>query len=374
MTEHHRGGTSLSPHGDDGQKARNLARVCMIRAGAMPRFLRLVSILMLMLWVLAAPARAGTLGLVVSGDPAKQPVIETTLEPWLQNAGYDVRLSILDKAEIDKIVDCFILTDQRCAEPTVAGAGVAGLLFVMVEVKRDTRTSKDEVKLTGWLFSADGKALVAQSVYCRDCRNDTLGPTAEDLARALFSQADAGTGRISVASVPAGALVSVDGAAVGATPLEYGLRAGRHVVEVTLAGHHPQRKDVDVGKDKTVSLELTMRTSDQPIGGGGRGVLPYAVLGGGVAMLAAGATFYLIDQDCEANGPCDVPNTQETFRNSAPLGVGLAAAGAVATGVGVYLMMRAPRGSSGSASSAPAAVPVGWVTPGGGGVGMSTRF
>ncbi len=343
-------------------------------AGTMPRVLRLASVVWLLLVLVAAPAGAGTMGLIVSGDPAKQPVIETTLEPWLKKAGYDVRLRVLEQKEVDKIVDCFILTDQACAESTVAGAGVAGLLFVMVEVKRDTRSQKDEVKLTGWLFSADGKALVAQSVYCRDCRNDTLGPTAEDLARALFSQSATGAGRIAVSTTPPGARVSVDGAPVGATPIEHGLRAGPHVVDVTLDGFHPVRRDVDVGKDKTVALELTMTPADQPLPGAKRGPLPYVVLVGGVALAGAGVTLYLMDQDCEAGGPCDVPNTQETFRNSAPLGVGLAAAGAVAIGVGAYLTLKAPKSPSGSASRAPAAVPVGWVTPGGGGVGVSTRF
>jgi hypothetical protein len=343
----------------------------------MPRVLRLFgvgSVVWLLLVLAVAPARAGTLGLVVSGDPAKQPVIETTLEPWLMKAGYEVRLGVLEPKEVDKIVDCFILTDQACAEPTVAGAGVAGLLFVMVEVKRDTGTQKDEVKLTGWLFSADGKAQVAQSVYCRDCRNDTLGPTAEDLARALFSQSSTGAGRISVTTTPPGARVSVDGAPIGATPIEHGLRAGPHVVDVTLDGFHPVRRDVDVGKDKTVALELTMTPADQPLPGAKRSPLPYVVLAGGVALAGVGVTLYLMDQDCEAGGPCDVPNTQETYRNSAPLGVGLAAAGAVAIGVGAYLTLRAPKSPSGSAARKPAAVPVGWVTPGGGGVGVSTRF
>ena len=340
----------------------------------MPRALRFASVVWLLLVLAAAPAHAGTLGLIVSGDPAKQPVIETTLEPWLQKAGYDVRMGVLEQKEIDKIVDCFILTDQACAETTVGGAGVAGLLFVMVEVNRDARTKKDEVKLTGWLFSGDGKALVAQSVYCRDCRNDTLGPTAEDLARALFSQTGSGTGRINVTSKPAGAKVAVDGAPVGATPIEHGTRSGPHVVDVTLDGFHAVRRNIDVGKDKTVALELTMVPSDQPLPGAKKGPLPYIVLVGGIAMAGAGVTLYLMDQDCEANGPCDVPNTQETYRNSAPLGIGLAAAGAVAIGVGVFLTTRSPASSSGSAARAPAATPVGWVTPGGGGVGISTRF
>lgn len=324
--------------------------------------------------LVVSPAAAGTLGLVVAGDPAKQPVIETTLEPWLGKAGHEVRLGVLDKAEVDKIVDCFILTDQRCAEPTVAGAGVASLLFVMVEVKRDTRTSKDEVKLTGWLFSGDGKALIAQSVYCRDCRNDTLGPTAEDLARALFTMADAGTGRLSVTTTPPGAFVAVDATAVGATPLEHGLRAGPHVVDITLEGHAPVRRDIEVGKDKTVTLDLRLQPEGRGGGGKGRGPLPYVAIAGGVALLGTGVAFYLMDQDCVAGGPCDVDNTDETYRDSAALGVGLAAGGAVLLGVGAYLALRAAPASSGQASTRPAATPVGWVTPRGGGVGVAARF
>jgi hypothetical protein len=322
----------------------------------------------ILLGALAAPARAGTLGLVVAGDPAKQPVIETTLEPWLGKEGHEVRLGVLDRKEVDKIVDCFILTDQPCAESTVAGAGVASLLFVMVEVKRDSKTGKDEVKLTGWLFAGDGKALLAQSVYCRDCRNDTLGPTAEDLARALFSMADAGTGRLTITTTPSGARVSVDAASVGATPLEHGLRAGPHVVDITLDGHVPVRRDIEVNKDKTVTLDIKLERDGGGKGGGGkRGPLPYVALAGGVALVGTGVAFYLMDQDCAANGPCDVPNTQETYRDTAALGIGLAAGGAVLLGVGAYLSLR-------KAPAAPATTPVGWVAPGGGGVGVTTRF
>jgi hypothetical protein len=329
----------------------------------------LASFILSALVMSAAPARAGTIGLVVSGDPAKQPVIETTLEPWLGKEGYEVRTGVLEKKEVDKIVDCFILTDQRCAETTVAGAGVASLLFVMVEVKRDTRTSKDEVKLTGWLFAGDGKALLAQSVYCRDCRNDTLGPTAEDLARALFAMADAGTGRLNITTTPAGALVSVDAAPVGATPLEHGLRAGPHVVDITLDGHAPVRRDIEVSKDKTVTLDLRLEASSGGGGGGGkgRGPLPYVAIAGGVALLGTGVAFFLMDEDCVANGPCDVANTEETYRDTAKLGLGLAAGGAVVLGAGLYLALRKQPSSRGAA-------PTGWVSSRGGGVGLSARF
>jgi len=340
----------------------------------MPRIFRFASFVWLLSLLLASPAVAGTLGLVVAGDPAKVPVVETTLEPWLTKAGHEVRLHVLEQREVDKVVDCFILTDQRCAEPTVGSAGVAGMLFVMVEVKRDVKTKKDEVRLTGWLFAGDGKAITAQSVYCSDCRNDTLGPTAEDLARALFALADVGTGRLAITTSPPGSRVAVDAAMIGATPIEQGLRAGPHVVDITLDGHAPVRKDIDVGKDKTVTLDLRLQPVDGPVGGPKRGILPYVVLGGGAALVATGVAFYLMDQDCVAGGACDVPNTQETYRDSAKLGVGLGAAGVVALGVGVYLSMRKAPAAGGHAAARSTATPVGWVTPRGGGVGLTARF
>jgi hypothetical protein len=340
----------------------------------MPRLLRVTpslrsSLLVLGVLALAAPADAGTLGLVVAGDPAKQPVIESTLEPWLSSAGHEVRLGVLDKKEVDKIVTCFILRDQICAGPHAAGAGVATLMFVMVELNRDTRTGTDEIKLTGWLFSGDGKPLFEASVYCRDCRNDTLGPTAEDLARDLLKKVSVGTGRLTVVTVPAGARVSIDSTPVGATPLDHGLRAGHHVVDITLDGHKDVRREIEVSKDKVVPIEVQLEPgTGRAISDGGKskGPLPYVAIAGGVALLGTGVAFYLMDQDCVAGGACDVSSSDRTYRDTAPLGIGLAAGGAAVLGAGIYLALRT------SPPSSPRTV--GWVTPRGGGLGVTGRF
>ena len=315
----------------------------------------------------AAPARAGTLGLTVAGEPAKQPVIETTLEPWLARAGHQVRLRALDAKATDKLVDCFILTDQRCAEPVVKQARLDGFLFVMVEVKRDTKAQTDEIRLTGWLFGADGGAIASQSVYCKACRNDTLGPTAEDLARTLFSVADVGTGRVKITSAPTGARVAIDGAAAGATPLEQGLRSGPHVIELDLGGHYPERREITVAKGATAEVDVPLRRIETPPPAGKRGPLPFVAMGAGAALVITGAVMIAIDQDCTAGGPCDVATTEREYRNSAPVGVGLAAAGVVAAGAGVYLYLRAPKAAS-TAVAAP------WVTPSAAGVAVGARF
>ena len=146
------------------------------------RSLRL-ALVPLVLVALAVPARAGSLALIVSGEPAKQPVIETTLAPWLTGRGYEVAVGTKDQSVEGKLVDCFVLTDQGCAEAAVAKLKADHTLFVMVEVHHDTKAQTDEIKLTGWLYGAGGKAIVAQSVFCRACRNDTLGPPPRSGAR-----------------------------------------------------------------------------------------------------------------------------------------------------------------------------------------------
>lgn len=332
------------------------------------RPLRLVFALVIAVLLFAAPAAAGTLGLLVAGEPAKQPVIETTLEPWLARAGHQVRMRVLDGKAVDKIVDCFILTDQRCAEPMVGKARLDGFLFVMVEVKRDTTTQTDEIRLTGWLFSGDGSSIAAQSVYCKACLNDTLGPTAEDLARTLFSLADAGTGRITVASSPPGARVSIDGAPVGATPFGQGLRTGPHVVELQLDRHYPERREVTIGRGATAAVEVAMRPLETMASPSTRrSKVPVVIMGAGAALVVTGVVLFAMDQDCVAAGACDVGNDVRTYRNSAPIGVGLAAAGVVAVGAGAYLYLRKP-------GRAPTTVAMPWATSSAAGFAVGARF
>ena len=102
------------------------------------RSLRL-ALVPLVLVALAVPARAGSLALIVSGEPAKQPVIETTLAPWLTGRGYEVAVGTKDQSVEGKLVDCFVLTDQGCAEGAVAKLKTDNTLFVMVEVHHDTK-------------------------------------------------------------------------------------------------------------------------------------------------------------------------------------------------------------------------------------------
>ncbi|MBK9034248.1 MAG: PEGA domain-containing protein [Myxococcales bacterium] len=320
---------------------------------------RLASVVLLLLAGLAAPARAGSLALIVAGEPAKQPVIETTLGPWLSARGYQVQIGVADESVGAKLVDCFVLTDQGCAEPAVAKLSYDSTLFVMVEVHHDTKAQTDEIKLTGWLYGANGKAIVAQSVFCRACRNDTLGPTAEDLAEALFAVQGQGTGIVKITSTPPGAKVLIDGATAGATPWEQGLRTGPHTVTLELPGHRTQTLPIEIKKDETVPVDVAMVPDRGGGGGGKRDPLWLGVAGAGVAALVGGAVLVALDED-------PVP-TQQFYFDSAPGGFALIGVGAVAVAAGTYLYLRSGKPRARAATA--------WVVPSGGaGVGLAGSF
>lgn len=336
----------------------------------MPRFARTVLVALLVLAALATGAGADPLGLIVAGDPAKQPVIETTLEPWLKEHGYEVKLFSKDPKVAAPLTDCFLLVgDQDCGEATVAKLKLKYTLFVMVQVQRDTKLNTDEVKLTGWLYGEKG-TVTAQSQVCRACKNDTLGPTAEALAKSLFAVVGEGTGRVSIRSQPTGAAVRIDGDKVGSTPWEQGLLTGAHTVTIEMPGYRPKTMQIEIKKDDTVQLDVALEKGDPPPPPGSRKKWPLFVAGGGGLIAATGVVLLALDQDCKRSddpADCDVPMSQETFRNTGTAGAVLIGAGAavVATGVVLYLL---------SSPSAPAS-PTAWVDPGrGGGVGVVGRF
>ncbi|HVV88252.1 MAG TPA: PEGA domain-containing protein [Kofleriaceae bacterium] len=292
-------------------------------------------------------AHAGAFGLVAGGDEAKQPLVETDLAPWLTANGHaDVKVgtAALAADHITAIVNCFILADQACGQPHVAAGKLDGLLFVMVEVDRDSPASAggDRIKITGWLYGPGGAPIAAQSLFCNDCRNDTLAPKLEELARLLFSAAGSGTGRLAIVTRPAGATILVDGEKVGTSPLTRGLREGPHTITVELTGHETVTRKVEIKNDAESPLDVQL----SPIGGGGGGGggghgLAYAALGVGGAAVIGGAALILLDPRCEKGSDASAcaPDKQ-TYTSTQVPGIITAGVGVAVVAGGVYLLTR----------------------------------
>ncbi len=337
------------------------------------RWSRVVACLIVLAVVgVAARARAGGFGLIAGGDEAKQPLVETELGPWLEKSGHaDVRVGAkaLAANQITQVVNCFILADQACAKAAVASGKLDGLLFVMVEVERDPAAGGDRIKVTGWLYGPDGAPIAAQSLFCNDCRNDTLKPKLEELARLLFSAAASGSGRLSVQTQPAGATVLVDGEKIGVSPITRGLREGPHTITLELPGHETVTRKVTIQDDAESPIDVALVEIGG--GGGGRGGsgkgLAYATLGVGGAAIIGGVIMIAIDPRCEKGSTSSAcAPSKPTYTSTQTPGIITAVAGVAVVGAGWYLLRRSGK--------RPAATPTASLGAGGAVVGLTGSF
>jgi len=76
--------------------------------------------------------------------------------------------------------------------------------------------------------------------------------------------AQQGLRQLSVSSEPSGALVSIDGAAVGVTPWIGEIAEGRHRVRISLQGYSPVMRSIDLSSTRARDLDFRLaRTRDE---------------------------------------------------------------------------------------------------------------
>ena len=324
-----------------------------------PRLLSLLLVTVTALGALAAPARADALTLMITGDDAKQPVVEAALVPWLAKHGFEAQIAPDNDPVFTALIGCQVLNDQDCNQVVKAST-----LFVNVDLKRDTQRQVDKVTLTGWLYGPTGAFVISSTEACDPCSNELLGPRAEKMAASLFAKRDEGEAPLQITSSPAGARVLIDGDYKGETPLTIQVATGQRTVTIELAGRKTETRRVDAKKDEPQTVDVTLASSGGPTGPIKRNPLFLGVAGVGVAAIIGGAVLIVIDEDVDG-----LPSTQKTYFDSAPGGVALAGAGVAAAAVGAILYF-----TTGS-SSAPSRTPTAWLSPGhGGGVGLAGTF
>lgn len=179
---------------------------------------------------------------------------------------------------------------------------------------------------------------------------------------------------VTVESAPADARVTVDGAPVPqGRPVEQD--PGEHVVQATASGMKPFEQRVTL-KDDGAEVPATVKfESDKPAPPPEpppekkNNTLAFVAIGGGVVLMGAGAAALLLREGAidDIHSACPdldrCPRSQQGTVEDAtdkanlymPLGIGLAGLGAVATGVGVYLLVRPAKKPADAAPAAPAA-------------------
>lgn len=306
------------------------------------------------LGALAAPARAGSdVGVVVAGDGSTQ--LTAQIETWLTQHGRVVVPTPLPPEAVSALIDCLAMDNRPCASDVVEKrAKSSSVLYTRIDSKSGSR----DITLTAyWLAKGAGVAFATRA--CARCTDEALRTTADALMKKLVGGE---TGHIKLTSNPPGATISIDGVAIGVTPLDWDIIPGKHTIRMEKPGLRPATRDVTVTAGKLEAVGMVMLppgaddANEATDGGPARSsrIVPIAVLAAGGALLVAGGVMIAIDED---KGPKSPP----TIRNTAPAGVGLAIGGVVVGAVGTYLMwFRSPSSSAPVAAVSRDGAYVGW--------------
>lgn len=278
--------------------------------------------LVLIVLLLATPATAGTVGIVVAGDHDLQAPLNKQMDAWLRGHGHTVG-DALDGDGITSLLNCLLIDDQGCAQGVVAARSKTDAV-VYGEVRK-SRTTKATVITLYWITK--DKEPVGMRRACEECNVDLMRSTVEEMLTLVTALGTLERGRVIIHSKPEGMTVLLDNENIGVTPLERELPVGEHHVVLMHRGQRVGERKLKVQPELAaeITIPVTMPVEDDQPETRSR-VLPGLALGIGGAALAAGAILYLTSEVDDGSKP--------RYRDTKPLGIGVAAGGAVLVGIG----------------------------------------
>jgi hypothetical protein len=235
--------------------------------------------------------------------------------------------------------------DVACVDALVAESGAT--LRLRMSLREQNR---DYTASIGWLDSS-GREVARGEETCEICTVEEAADAAAAAAVKLLPAGQSTT--LAITTDPAGARVTVDGAAVGATPIEVTVEAGEHEVGIELPGYRYQHRAVTVadGERAAIDLDLVAAPAAKKRKGIDRRkawVAGWTSLGVGVALLVTGIALIAVDEN-PAKNDCSGDNI-DAFGNCRyrwnTLGGGVAATviGVAAAGAGVgFVVVSRPR-------------------------------
>lgn len=321
----------------------------------------LVLVALLVPYALTPPGVADankSIGVLVSGDHLTKPTRKQA-EKWLRSNRQRVVTNPMPSDAVNTLLNCFVLDDPKCMRSVVdARSRTDSLVSIRVEV---ASKKQREVRLTiDWFVK--GHNPVSSRRTCDECTEAVLRKTIDTMLADLAKTAPGFMGRIKITSDPPGITVLLDNETAGVTPVERAVPVGTHEVRLVRDGRAGDAKSIVVESGVTTELELdppaaAPPVAERPLPPARRSrLVPGLFIGIGLAALAAGAGLYYMDED--------VTGKARTYRDTAPLGVGVAAGGGTLMLTGVIVIL-----ATGSTSA-----PTMAVTPGGATIGWATRF
>jgi len=288
---------------------------------------------------LAAPARAGrNVGVVVTGESWMQPQLAAQIATWLSQHGHTPVASTMAPETLAALNDCFVIGDQGCARNVVEKAvRAASVLYARIDAHSNGSDTPD-LTLTAYFFDR-GHDVIGEKTTCQRCTDQSLRTAADEILQKLVG--GGGLGHLALKSAPPGAKITIDGTAIGITPLDWDIPPGKHTIQMDMPGRTSGTRDHVVVSNKTDIVVMTLPPVDlspQP-----SRAFPLALMISGGAAAVAGAGLI-------AFSPGPDPK-QRYYTRTWPPGIAVAAGGAVLAGVGAYLWFRSPRTDSAPVAS-----------------------
>jgi hypothetical protein len=192
-----------------------------------------------------------------------------------------------------------------------------------------------------WLYDSqrrDQLSVATSQARCVSCDRQTLCRRARGLITDLLRKARTleQTAQLAVRSTPAGAVVTIDGTAMGATNMTFGVTPGRHVVTLQKEGFRLSVHEVEVEPGARGEIDGHLQRSE--IGHRPRRApawLAWTLGATSLAALAPGIALWIAGREDPAPDASGVEPT--SVRNYRPAGVALTAVGA-ALGVAAIVL------------------------------------
>jgi len=284
-------------------------------------------------WLTSAHA-GNDVGVVVTGDGAELARLSSHISSWLGRHGRAVVTAPIPLAALDKLGDCVVREELDCARRVVEGAATASAI-VYVRV-REQRTAHDLTLTAYWLEK--GRAALTEQGGCWRCTGESLSTATDEMMTRLLREVMRSMGRLKLRSSPPGARITLDGEAIGVTPLDWDVAPGTHTIRIEDGQRAPRTRTIIARPDATEVIELSLAdapTGPRDDGGSLRRAAPLAAMAIGSVAIVTGGVLIAIDKEPSASAPLHV-------RNTAPAGVGVAIAGGIVAALGAYLWIRAP--------------------------------
>lgn len=247
---------------------------------------------------------------------------------------------------------------QTCYDRVRANSGATHLVRTTVVAK-----NRDFLLKLDLIDAKTGTVVLTEDETCEICGIEevaTLLDSQGAMLQTRLASMGAGPAMLVLDTSPSGAVVYVDGEAVGTTPIERPVLEGSHRVRVSLDGYVAEERELGFVNGARQELKLELKRTP---GNARARVLGVVGLTTGLALVGAGVALAVLD-DREYKPTCSGANIDadmdcKYLYNTGPLGAAMLGVGAIVGTLGAVALYR-NRGRKAAGKPSARVVPAGF--------------